>query len=49
VNEAAANWEKGGFDDALRSAEAALALDPANKNAARLKKLALKMKPQTSQ
>jgi serine/threonine protein kinase len=49
VNEAAAHWEKGDFDDALRSAEAALALDPANKNAARLKKLALKMKPQTSQ
>ena len=49
VNEAAAHWEKGDFDDALRSAEAALALDPANKNAARLKKLALRMKPQTSQ
>src|SRR5450432_2485740 len=49
VNEAAAHWEKGDFDDALRSAEAALALDPANKNAAKLKKLALKMKPQTSQ
>jgi serine/threonine protein kinase len=49
VNKAAADWEKGDFDDALRNAEAALALDPANKNAARLKKLALKMKPQTSQ
>jgi serine/threonine protein kinase len=49
VNEAAAHWEKGDFDAALRSAEAALALDPANKNAAKLKKLALKMKPQTSQ
>ena len=48
VNKAAAAWEKGDFDDALRNSEAALALDPANKNAAKLKKLALKMKPQTS-
>jgi serine/threonine protein kinase len=49
VNKAAADWEKGDFDDALRNSETALVLDPANKNAARLKKLALKMKPQTSQ
>lgn len=48
VNKAAGDWEKGDFDDALRSSEAALVLDPANKNALRLKKLALKMKPQTS-
>lgn len=48
VNKAAADWEKGDFDDALRNSEAALVLDPANKNAAKLKKLALKMKPQTS-
>jgi hypothetical protein len=49
VNQAAADWEKGDFDDALHNSEAALVLDPANKNATRLKKLALKMKPQTSQ
>jgi serine/threonine protein kinase len=45
VNEAAAFWEKGDFDHALRSAQKALDLDPANKNAARLKGLALRMKP----
>ena len=49
VNQAAADWEKGDFDAALHNSEAALALDPANKNATRLKKLALKMKPQTPQ
>lgn len=48
VNQAAADWEKGDFDAALHNSEAALVLDPANKNATRLKKLALKMKPQTS-
>jgi tetratricopeptide (TPR) repeat protein len=49
VNESAAYWEKGEFDKALRSAEKALDLDPANKNAAKLKGLALHMKPQTLQ
>jgi serine/threonine protein kinase len=46
VNEGAAYWEKGDFAKALHSAEKALELDPANKNAAKLKKLALRMKPQ---
>jgi len=46
VNEGAAYWEKGEFSKALRSAEKALELDPANKNAAKLKGLALRMKPQ---
>ncbi|OLC97957.1 MAG: hypothetical protein AUH86_06140 [Acidobacteria bacterium 13_1_40CM_4_58_4] len=49
VNESTAYWEKGEFDKALRSAEKALDLDPANKNAAKLKRLALQMKPQASQ
>ena len=49
VNESTAYWEKGEFDKALRSAERALDLDPANKNAAKLKRLALQMKPQASQ
>jgi serine/threonine protein kinase len=44
VNESAGYWEKGEFDKALRSAEHALELDPANKHAARLKGLALRMK-----
>jgi serine/threonine protein kinase len=47
VNESTAYWEKGEFDKALRSAEKALDLDPANKNAAKLKRLALQMKPET--
>jgi serine/threonine protein kinase len=46
VNEGAAYWEKGEFSKALHSAEKALELDPANKNAAKLKRLALRMKPQ---
>lgn len=46
VNEGAAYWERGEFAKALHSAEKALELDPANKNAAKLKKLALRMKPQ---
>jgi Protein kinase domain/Tetratricopeptide repeat len=46
VNEGAAYWERGEFTKALHSAEKALELDPANKNAAKLKKLALRMKPQ---
>ncbi len=45
VYESTAYWEKGEFDKALRSAEKALDLDPANKNAAKLKRLALQMKP----
>jgi tetratricopeptide (TPR) repeat protein len=49
VNESTAYWEKGEFDKALRSAEKALDLDPANKDAAKLKRLALQMKPQASQ
>src|SRR5256712_6759410 len=49
VNESTAYWEKGEFDKALRSAERALDLDPANKNAAKLKRLALQMKPTASQ
>ena len=49
VNESTAYWEKGEFDKALRSAEKALDLDPANKNAAKLKRLALQMKPQALQ
>lgn len=49
VKESTAYWEKGEFDKALRSAEKALDLDPANKNAAKLKRLALQMKPQTLQ
>jgi serine/threonine protein kinase len=49
VNESTAYWEKGEFDEALRSAEKALDLDPANKNAAKLKRLAHQMKPQTLQ
>jgi serine/threonine protein kinase len=49
VNESAANWEKGDFDKALRSAEKALDLDPANQDATRLKRLALQMKPHTLQ
>jgi serine/threonine protein kinase len=47
VNESTAYWEKGEFDKALRSAEEALDSDPANKNAAKLKRLALQMKPET--
>ena len=47
VDQSTAYWEKGEFDKALRSAEKALALDPANKNAAKLKRLALQMKPET--
>ena len=46
VNDSTAYWEKGEFDKALRSAEKALDLDPANKDAAKLKRLALQMKPQ---
>jgi hypothetical protein len=46
VDESASYWEKGEFDKALRSAERALGLDPANKHAARLKALALRMKAQ---
>ena len=49
VKESTAYWEKGEFDKALRSAEKALDLDPANKNAAKLKRLALQMKPEASQ
>ncbi len=49
VNESTAYWEKGEFDKALRSAEKALDLDPANKNAAKLKRLVLQMKPQALQ
>jgi serine/threonine protein kinase len=49
VNESTAYWEKGEFDKALRSAEKALDLDPANKNAAKLRRLALQMKPQAFQ
>lgn len=49
VSESTAYWEKGDFDKALRSAEKALDLDPANKNAAKLKRLALQMKPQALQ
>ncbi len=49
VKESTAYWEKGEFDKALRSAEKALDLDPANKNAAKLKRLALQMKPQALQ
>jgi serine/threonine protein kinase len=49
VNESTAYWEKGEFDKALRSAERALDLDPANKDATRLKRLALQMKPQALQ
>jgi tetratricopeptide (TPR) repeat protein len=48
VNEGTADWEKGEFDKALRSAEQALDLDPANQDATRLKNLALKMKPRAS-
>jgi tetratricopeptide (TPR) repeat protein len=49
VNESTAYWEKGEFDKALHSAEKALSLDPANKNAAKLKRLALRMKPHALQ
>jgi len=49
VKESTAYWERGEFDKALRSAEKALDLDPANKNAAKLKRLALQMKPSPSQ
>jgi serine/threonine protein kinase len=49
VNESTAYWEKGEFDKALRSAEKALDLDPANKNAAKLKRLALQMNPHALQ
>jgi tetratricopeptide (TPR) repeat protein len=49
VNESTTYWEKGEFDKALRSAEKALDLDPTNKNAAKLKRLALQMKPQALQ
>jgi serine/threonine protein kinase len=49
VNESTAYWEKGEFDKTLRSAEKALDLDPANKNAAKLKRLVLQMKPQALQ
>src|SRR6266446_4406261 len=49
VKESTAYWEKGEFDKALRSAEKALDLDPANKNAAKLKRLALQIKTPTSQ
>jgi tetratricopeptide (TPR) repeat protein len=49
VDESTAYWEKGEFDKTLRSAEKALDLDPANKNAAKLKRLVLQMKPQASQ
>ena len=49
VKESTAYWERGEFDKALRSAEKALDLDPANKNAAKLKRLALQIKTPTSQ
>lgn len=49
VNESTAYWEKGEFDKALRSAEKALDLDPTNRNASKLKRLALQMKPQYPQ
>jgi len=48
VNEGTAHLEKGEFDKALRSAEQALDLDPANQDAAKLKRLALQMKPHAS-
>jgi tetratricopeptide (TPR) repeat protein len=49
VNESSAYWEKGEFDKALRSAEKALDLDPTNQDAAKLKRLALQMKPRVLQ
>ncbi len=49
VNESTAYCEKGEFDKALRSAEKALDLDPANQDAAKLKRLALQMKPRVLQ
>jgi serine/threonine protein kinase len=49
VTEGTAHWEKGEFDKALRSAEQALDLDPANQDAAKLKSLALQMKPRASE
>ncbi len=49
VSESTSYWEKGEFDKALHSADKALELDPANKNAAKLKRLALQMKPQALQ
>ena len=45
VKESTAYWEKGEFDKALRSAEKALDLDPANQNAIKLRNLAVQMKP----
>jgi len=49
VNESTAYWEKGEFDKARRSAEKALDLDPANKNAVKLRNLAAQMKPRALQ
>ena len=40
---------KGEFDKALRSAEKALDLDPANQNAVKLRNLAAQMKPHALQ
>lgn len=49
VHQGQAHFEKAEFDEALWSAEKALSLDPANQNAAKLKTLALQMKPHSQQ
>jgi serine/threonine protein kinase len=43
VNEASNYWEQGQFDQALKNADQALELDPANQKAAKLRQLALHM------
>jgi hypothetical protein len=45
VKDSQVQFERGQFDEALWSAESALKLDPTNPHAAKLKQLALQMKP----
>ncbi len=47
VNEASNYWEQGQFDQALKNADQALELDPANQKAAKLRQLALHMQTKT--
>lgn len=48
VNKGQSQLERGQLDEAVWSADEAMKLDPSNRNAAKLKLLALKLKPRTS-
>ncbi len=48
VNKGQSQLERGQLDEAVWSADEAMKLDPANRNAAKLKLLALKLKPRVS-